>query len=436
MEFPAAHAPDLDYQYGWHFIVGVARDGQGREYGVQFMLWTHALLPGPVRDGLGLSPIQNQIMEVHLAISPAGDRHYRGAPPVVSGLDGDVAFEPQPFAYRAGASFMESADPAGGLLPLRIVAHAQDRGGDEPVDLSIDFTFDTGKDPFLQGMAGAAPSIGGVGTLYYSVPLLNLRPTGNTLTLGDSTVEIVGGEFWMDHQWGTGIVTGDIFAGNPRDETVRALSTLVTGGPGGWDWFMAQFDGDDQLTLASLHTKADPIHLGQSGPQPPPALDEAVFGTWVDAEGEAHSVTGSLHIDRWVRSERTPDPDDYPVTGTWYPDRWTFTIDGDVPVRMRTFTMSPIVTGGQAGWFAGGVQYSEGAVILHGPDGRVGQGFAESVGYYLPWTPACLALAGLPVEEQTLALFREPHAGLMLKARAAVHLVASAIRGLGRADAD
>lgn len=63
----------------------------------------------------------------------------------------------------------------------------------------------------------------------------------------------------------------------------------------------------------------------------------------------------------WILSVDTPAPSIYPPTYTWYPNTWEFVFGDDVPEDIRVFTMQPIVTTGQSGFFGGGAQYSEGA---------------------------------------------------------------------------
>ena len=65
--------------------------------------------------------------------------------------------------------------------------------------------------------------------------------------------------------------------------------------------------------------------------------------------------------------------------------------------------MEPIVATGQAGFFANGAQYSEGAVYLRDANGdEIGRGFAESVFYALT-VPNQLRLAGVPDSDEMLA---------------------------------
>lgn len=410
-DFPAAHVPDLECQVGWHFFVGTALGADGLHYGIQFMLWTYALLPAPLRDSLGLNAIGNQVMEVHVAISREGDRHYRGAPVVV--VD-DIEVGGEPFRFRAGENIAESLTD-GSFLPLRIRGSAID-GSASDLEVSVDLTFEQGKPPFLQGKDGAAPSVGGVGTLYYSIPRMTLAATGSSIRIGNDTVELVSGDFWFDHQWGTGFMPN----GNPRQEDVRAMSDLPTPGPGGWDWFMMQFEGDQQLTLAAMHDnhhKAD--FYDQTGDKPGTMMVPA-SGKWIDAAGTAHEASGTMRVTDWVRAERSPDPTTYPVSHAWYPNHWIFDMDGDVPAPMKSFELTPIVDGGQAGYFAPGMQYSEGAVLISDSNGPIGRGFAESVGY-VTRRDAILAIAGI-ADDRVLNAALDSPIPLGLKLRAIAHL--------------
>lgn len=411
-EFPAAHVPDLECQVGWHFFVGTAVGDDGRHYGIQFMLWTYSLLPAPVRDSLGLDAITNQVMEVHVAISREGDRHYRGTPVVI--VD-DIEVRANPFRYRAGENSAESLQ-SGEYVPLRIRGSSHDGSTTPPTDVALDLTFVEGKPPILQGDNGAAPSVGGVGTLYYSIPRLTVADTGSWVRIGNDTVHLTSGSFWFDHQWGTGFMPN----GNPRQVDVRAMGDLPTPGPGGWDWFMMQFDGDLQLTLAAMHDNAHKAAFYDQTGDMPGTMTAAATGKWIDAAGTAHEATGTMKVTDWVRAERSPDPATYPVSHVWYPNHWVFDMTGDIPEIMRHIELTPIVDGGQAGYFAPGMQYSEGAVVVTGPQGAIGRGFAESVGYVTK-RDAILAIAGVADDAELIATLDAP-IPLGLKLRAIAHL--------------
>jgi hypothetical protein len=173
--FPREDAPQLGYQLGWHFFVGSCTGQNGREYGVELMFWQYSILPPPMARQSGLSDWENQVLELHLAVSVAGERHYRARPIVVAGTTGLLNFSDEPYSYTLGRNFIRS-DRAGSLFPLRLRARGSDMGWDAPVEIDIDLTLTSTKDYFLQGDGGCLPSVGGVGTLYYSVPNLRVDP--------------------------------------------------------------------------------------------------------------------------------------------------------------------------------------------------------------------------------------------------------------------
>ncbi|HMK53606.1 MAG TPA: lipocalin-like domain-containing protein [Methanobacteriaceae archaeon] len=417
LKFPGADAPQFEYQVGWHFFVGSCWDVKGEEYGVEFMFWQHSLLPPSMAWDLGLSILDNQILELHLGISKAGDKHYRTRPIVIAGTTGLINFEGHPFQYHMGKNYIKSLDQYQ-LFPLEIKSWGIDLGFKDPVELEINLFLDKNKDYILQGKNGCSPCCGGVGTLYYSVPSLNLDHELSHLRIGDEEVQLEKGKFWYDHQWGTGFLP----SGSPRRPVLRAANNLAEPPVGGWDWFMAQFDNNHELTFYALHSPDKTGFYQQTGPQPPGMLEVKVGGKYVTPDNLVKDVKGTLNIDRWVKSDRSQDPELYPVTNTWYPDRWHLRFEEDVPSQIREFNMTPIVEGGQSGYFATGLQYSEGAVYLKNPDGKlIGRGFAESTNYADTMFNV-LRLAGLPATDEILQKVKRKNPSQILKLKSFLYL--------------
>jgi len=417
LSFPAIHEAQLQSQVGWHFFVGSCWGENGKEYGIELMFWQVTLLPPPIARQFGLSDAQNQILELQFAISEAGERHYQAVPIIVAGTTGLLDFQGDPFLVAQGKNEARSLQ-AGRLFPIRLQAQGTYRGGAVPVELAIDLTLSSERPPLLQGADGCMPCCAGVGTLYYSIPNLVLDPARSTLRLKGEEVKLSSGTFWMDHQWGTGMAPG----GSPRSHPMRAMSNLGPAGPGGWDWFMAQFTGNRQITCYRLHSNEYLDFYFQTGPTPPGTMTVPVSAKYMDEHGQQHDAAGSLSIPSWIKSEDTPDPAQYPPTGTWYPNRWEFSFGNEVPEDIRRFTMAPIVDSGQAGYFANGAQYSEGAVrLLDAQEKDVGRGFAESV-MYADTKHVMLRLAGLPDTEEMRALFERPKPSLGLKLRSLAYL--------------
>jgi len=395
--FPEDDRPWFEYQAGWHFFVGSAFDGTGQEYGVEFMFWQTAPLPQTIAQKLGLNEIENQVIEMHLAVTPAGDRHYRAKPYVVAGTTGLIGFTSAPFRYYQGKNSMRSLN-ADSLFPIQLRAWGIDKTQGTPVEMEIDITLNQAKPYMLNGDHGLDPSCGGVGTLYYSVTNLLVDPENSWLKLDGKKVKLTGGKLWYDHQWGS-----NPSATNPRVEVLRAAQNLETKGPDGWEWIAVMFDDDTEISLSVPKTNANKEFYMQTGSQPPGEMTEAANGLYNDESGSYSPVKGSIRVTEWIKS--TVSHDQYMATNTWYPSRVEVTMDeGSVPEEKRRFALVPIVDGGQVGWFAPGWQYSEGAVYVEAPNGTLlGRGFLELTGW-ADYRKQTLHIAGLPETEEMMEL--------------------------------
>ncbi len=389
-DFPRSHAVDLPMQVGWYFVVGSCVGSNGKEYGIEMMFFRNAILLPALMEEFGLSHAENQITELHFAVTEAGGEHHRAIPTVISGTTGLLDFTPDGLGWSMGNNTIESLDPASGAMPLHFRARGINRGGEAPIEFSVDITCSEPDMPVPQGVDGCDPCCDGAGTLYYSIPGLQLDPTRSTLNFNDEEVQLVSGQFWFDHQWGTSLVA------SPRTEVTRAAKNLAPATVPGWVWFMGQFDNGYQLAGGALHTLENMPYYFQTGDTPPGPMEAPVKGRLMVGDGSVKLIEGTVLVDDWVKSTGSPDPELYWPTNTWYPNHWVYTFGDDVPEEVRTFTMEPIVSGGQSGFFASGAQYSEGAVILRDTAGNeVGRGFGESVNY-ADTIANIVALAGLP----------------------------------------
>ncbi len=417
-KIPEDEAPQWDYQLGWHFIVGSCIGNNGKEYGVQFMFWQYALLPPDIAKYFGLSDIENQFIELHLAISEAGGKHHRSKPIGVAGTTGLIDFSDKPFNYTLGMNKIASLSEDS-TFPMRIRGRGFDLDPASPSEIEVDITLTQTKGYLLQGKEGCDPCCGGVGTLYYSVPNLRVDPDRSVLRINKEEVSLKNGKFWYDHQWCNGMLP----AGNPRVKVLRAANNMNEKAAGGWDWFMAQFKGDREITMASIHSHEMVQFLNQDGPNPPEAMEAEVSGKYIDEESNPKNIKGTLKISEWIKSEKSQDPNLYPVTNTWYPQKWEFSFGEDVPEDIRSFVMIPIVNGGQSGFFANGLHYSEGAVYLIDPAGNsIGRGFAESTGYSDPILNR-LKLAGIPANEEMQNKLEIPKPSFFLKLISSLYIL-------------
>ncbi|PKL61302.1 MAG: ATP-binding protein [Methanomicrobiales archaeon HGW-Methanomicrobiales-2] len=410
--FPDDDRPQFPYQVGWHFFVGTASDVHGREFGIQFMFWSYSLLPPDMARSEGLSDVENQVAEVHLAVTPAGDRHYRPRPVLVAGTTGLIQFTEKPYEYAIGKNTITSLD-GDSFFPVRLQAWGIDDREDVPVEIAVDITLHQTKGYVLNGDEGLAPSCGGVGTLYYSVPNLRIQPEESWLSIDGTRIPLTSGKFWYDHQWGTGFIP----SGSPRSDVLRAVGLFNEQNPGGWDWMEIQFDDETEIALSSLHTNDKRAFYSRTGAEPPGTMAAGAKGLYIRQDGEYEPINAGIRVTDWVRSVVADGP--YLATDTWYPNRMEVTVqENAVPDEKKHFVMVPIVTTGQQGFFAAGPQYSEGAVIIESADGkRMGVGFLESTGY-VDARRQSLLLAGLPDADEMVRLVSPPAVPDSMKAEA------------------
>lgn len=411
--------PQLGNQLGWHFFTGNFTDREGHHYSVELMFWQYTLMPQFVADHLGLSAVENQSLELHLAIcDPQGSVQYRANTVIAVGTTGLVEIRDKPYLYRLGLNSIEGLSPDGDLFPVRLRARGWDMGKSPNVEFEIDLSLDNPKGYFFQGDGGLSPSIDGLGTEYYSASLLKLRPGAvNSIMIGGRRIEFAGGRMWYDHQWTTGFMPN----GGARHAVLRAANVLATPPPGGWDWFELQFysdpttNGEVQLTFASIHS-ADLVRFyWQTGPTAPGTMTAPFNGKLIDAANIAANIKGTMTVSKWVKVTETPNPAINPPTNTWYPAGYSFVVETSVPARVKEFTLTPLIATGQTGFFGNGLQYTEGGAIIYDLQGvEIGRGFAEGTNW-AKTTDSIIQLAGLPVDASTRKLLTPATQSLFLK---------------------
>jgi len=417
LQFPRDFTPQLGYQVGWHFFVGNCTSDEGKDYGILVSFYRYSLLPLPIARNFGLTDMENQICELQLAVAEAGGKHLQAKPFAVSGTTGVLKIKKQPFEYSIGKNSIKSQNKDE-LFPLGVQAWGVNQGGEKPVEIEVDLQLSSNKELLLQGNKGCLPCCCSIGTLYYSATNLSLEP-GSILKIDGKKIQLCEGKFWHDHQWGNALEP----LGNPRCETMRAANNLTKPSHSrGWDWFMAQFEGDREITMYAPHTDANLKFYHQTGVQPPNTMDVAVAGQFIDKDHTIIDVKGRLMVDEWVKSKKSSDPHQYLITNTWYPNKWEFQFEDMVPEDIRNFVMTPIVEGGQTGYNASGAQYSEGGVYIKNLDGDlIGKGFAESV-YYADSLPNMFSLAGISDTPEMRELVETPLPSAYLKLKSFLYL--------------
>lgn len=417
IEFPRDFAPQLGFQMGWHFFVGNCRDTRRKEYGILVSFHRYSLLPPEMAYSFGLTDWDNQIFEMQLAVSQSGEKHIQCRPFAIAGTTGLLNFSNNPFHYEAGNNRIIS-EKEDELFPLRVQAWGVNQGGEGDVEIEVDLGFTSNKDFILHGNEGCFPCCCGMGTLYYSATNLSLEP-GSLLKLDGEEIILTQGKFWFDHQWGNGLEP----LGNSKCKVVRAANVLTKASYSrGRDWFMAHFEGDREMALYAPHTDENMEYYHLTGSEPPENMIVTVKGQFIDVDMGISGIDGTLTVNKWIKSVKSPLPEHYFVTNTWYPNHWEFQFQDTVPADLRHFTMTPIVDNGQTGFNASGVQYSEGSVLLRNSEGKyLGKGFVESV-YYADAIPNIFHLAGLPDNSQMRRLMEPPEPSILLKLKGLLYM--------------
>ena len=308
LQFPKVNAVDAQSQVGWYYFAGHCEGADGKRYGVLCMLFRNALMPPVMAQHFGLNDTDNQLVEVQLAIAVEGGRFYQVDPPVTAGTSGKVRLADKLCLVTEGGSAESETNDS--LFPLRVQASGTDRSAAKPVDMAIDLAITSGRPYLLQGLDGAEPLIGGIGTRYYSMPGLIVDPARSTLTLDGQTIALKSGTLWFDHQWGLGLAPN----GSPRPDVLRAAANLNPSKSLGWDFFVANFfDGPRSLTLNSIHDADSARFLNQTGDKPPGTLTAPVIGKYMDPFGVLFNISGLLEIDDWRKTGPAPDPRNIPT---------------------------------------------------------------------------------------------------------------------------
>jgi len=409
LQLPRVNAIDMTAQTGWYYFAGTCIGEDNKEFGILCMMFRYTLLPPSIASHFGLTEVENQIVDMQLSICVDGGRFYQIDPPVTSGVDGEVKVSDKLYLV-AGKNFVQPLSE-NGVFPMRLKVAGADRGEPNPVELEIDLTFPTGGHYFLHGDDGAVPLVAGLGTRYFSIQNIAVDPASSKITYDGKRIPVKSGEFWFDHQWGTGMAPNAV----PRFAPMRAAANLTPPNPPGWDFFLCNLEEGRSISVSALHTPASSKFIGQTGPKPPCTMDATVTGKYMDPFGTLFNVSGRLRVPEWRKTNHTPNGAKYSNIGTWVPHRWEFEFtEKVVPEELRQLTFVCISDDAQALFFANGTQYVEAATRVYDAKGRlVGRGFGEAVGYVNP-TRNAIALAGIPVTDPMISLFtQQPPSPLM-----------------------
>ena len=173
------------------------------------MMLDSPLLPNPVATqmGLGLTPTENYC-------NWRSTR--RAARTIRPGLPwwGLLEFKPDLFYTVMGKNRMEYLRQDGTFFPMRIQAKGCDHSTSGRRLSKSTLRFPQSRLICGKETMAASPCCARIGTLYYSILRVVLDPSKSTLVLNGQNIKLNGGNFCLDHQWGT--------SGNPKVDVIRA----------------------------------------------------------------------------------------------------------------------------------------------------------------------------------------------------------------------
>lgn len=319
-EFPRDHAAHEEFRHEWWYFTGNLRDTDGRPFGFQLTFFRFALAATAPSTSSAWST--RHALLAHFAVTDVRAKRFHAFQRLerpVLGIGGFASEPPTVWVRDWRATWLGSA---WGL---------EARAGNATLHLTA-----TPRKPILaQGDRGYSRkgAASGNASLYYSATQMEVA---GSLAVGTRPRQVTGAA-WLDREWGTSALAGDVV---------------------GWDWFGLQLSDGSELTLYLLRRKDG-------------SRTRFSAGSWHGPQGEAVSLSSRDVSVRALGRWRSPD------TGTRYPSGWTIEV-----ARLRlSLRITPRIPNQE--WHHL-FRYWEGCVEVSGTCAGTeidGVGYAELTGY-------------------------------------------------------
>jgi predicted secreted hydrolase len=321
--FPRDHGKHPNFQTEWWYLTGNLRSEDGRDWGFQLTFFRRSMAREPARKSSAWGV--RDIYPAHFALVDVKDGRFfhkeimvREGPGLAESARDRLRVRVKDWTAEMTGNEIRISARSGGysialsLTPEKPVTLHGDRGysrkGDDPAQASY----------------------------YYSFTRLKVR--GFIMFRG--TRRRVSGSAWMDHEFGSSILTKD---------------------QAGWDWFGIRLDEGTDLMLFRLRRKD--------------GTPEQSFGTLVKKDGVSIDLHG-----RGIRIASTAGWSSE-RTGATYPSRWVI----EIPTEGIKLDVVPLVADQElSSTGSTGIVYWEGAVKVRGVrrGERIrGKGYVELTGY-------------------------------------------------------
>lgn len=323
LAFPVDHGAHPEHRTEWWYVTGLVSDPAGRRFGYQLTFFRQGLRAGEAPPGASeLSP--RQALAAHLAVADvaSGRLHHaqrlrRAAAGLAGSTAGDLHVWVEDWELRRGD---------GDVLTLD--------AGDRDAAVALRLRLEPTRPLTRHGDGGVSRKGDEPGNASAYLTWTRLATSG-TLAVGGRTFA-VGGESWLDHEWGSTQLGADVV---------------------GWDWLGVRLADGRDLMVYRLR-RAD----GTASPHS--------AGTVVAADGSTLAL-GAADLDLAVLRRWTS-----PRTGATYPARLRLRI----PRAGLDLEVAPLLADAEIdGRASTGVVYWEGPVTLSGS--TTGEGYMELTGY-------------------------------------------------------
>lgn len=321
--FPADHGKHPDFLTEWWYFTGNLISQDRRDWGFQLTFFRRSMVH-TARPASSKWAVRD-VWPAHFALTNVHDR----------------LFFHKELISREGPGLVEAAADR---LMLRVGKWKAEQEGDvitlkaEADTHGLDLTLTPQKPLALHGehgysRKGADPS---QASYYYSFTRLKAE---GTLTFQGETRRVEG-LAWMDHEFGSSILTPD---------------------QAGWDWFSFQLDNGEDLMVFRLRRKD-----GKPGQH---------FGSLMDKEGNIVGLSGKEMRVSSSGAWKSPD------SGAVYPMRWRI----EIPHLSLRLSVEPLIEAQEViATRSTGVTYWEGAASASGERAGKplkGRGYIELTGY-------------------------------------------------------
>lgn len=325
--FPRDHGAHPEFKTEWWYFTGHLRSKDGRNFGFQWTVFRSALRPpGEPLPGGPSAWRAEQVFLGHLALSDLDKKSFI-------------------FEENAARAALGLAGAEAGRFKVWLPGFSAEDGEKgwqiraEGRDLEILLRLTPSAEVLLHGDRGYSPKSQEVGRASYYYSLTKLSTSG-LLRLQGHDLE-VGGEAWMDHEFGSG---------------------QLAESQGGWDWMGLPLGGKSALMVYRLRDRTDSVR-------------DYLSGTYVDAEGRPHRLAaGDVQLkplEYWTS----------PRSGGKYPIAWQVALPAHgLEIRVEAaFPDQELDTRKSTQ-----VVYWEGSVAVRGKAGNRAidsRGYLEMTGY-------------------------------------------------------